>query len=403
MTAATPEPDVLRVPQGEFRLRRHPERDGDPLRAWDGADEMLLAHLAGFDLVTGERSAPVPIEGTVAVVNDAWGALTTALGNVGANLATVSDSALAQTAARANLARNGLDIDLPQLGPLDPLPARIDLALVRIPRTLALLELELSRLAGALAPGATVIGTAMTKDVHTSTLEAFERWVGTTRTTRSARKARLVLASRDTARDGGDPGWPRTFVAPPGLGQVSGAVITNHAGVFSAQHLDHGARFLLETMHARLGAGDGPVRRVLDLGCGNGVVGLAAALADPAAEVMFVDESHLALASARATVAANAPGAHAGFALGGTLAEAGIAPESMDLVLNNPPFHAHRGVTDATAWAMFLDARRALRRGGRLWVVGNRHLGYHIKLKRAFGNCTTVAANPKFVVLQAVR
>jgi 16S rRNA (guanine1207-N2)-methyltransferase len=52
---------------------------------------------------------------------------------------------------------------------------------------------------------------------------------------------------------------------------------------------------------------------------------------------------------------------------------------------------------------MFADSRRSLRRGGELWVVGNRHLGYHAKLKRLFGNCEVVASNTKFVVLRAVR
>lgn len=36
-------------------------------------------------------------------------------------------------------------------------------------------------------------------------------------------------------------------------------------------------------------------------------------------------------------------------------------------------------------------------------MVGNRHLGYHVKLRRLFGNCEVVAANPKFVLLRAVR
>jgi 16S rRNA (guanine1207-N2)-methyltransferase len=72
-------------------------------------------------------------------------------------------------------------------------------------------------------------------------------------------------------------------------------------------------------------------------------------------------------------------------------------------VVNNPPFHDDHAVGDATAWRMFRDAHRALRPGGELWVVGNRHLGHHAKLGRLFGGCTTVAANPKFVVLRAER
>jgi 16S rRNA (guanine1207-N2)-methyltransferase len=139
----------------------------------------------------------------------------------------------------------------------------------------------------------------------------------------------------------------------------------------------------------------------VDLGCGNGVVGTAAALADPEAEVTFVDESYSAVASAEATFQDNVPSGAAKFLVGDGLSA--LADASVDLVLNNPPFHSHRATTDTAARRMFADARRALRPGGELWVVGNRHLGYHVRLRRLFGNCEVVAGDPKFVVLKAVR
>jgi 16S rRNA (guanine1207-N2)-methyltransferase len=60
-------------------------------------------------------------------------------------------------------------------------------------------------------------------------------------------------------------------------------------------------------------------------------------------------------------------------------------------------------VSDEVAWQMFVQSHRALRPGGVLTVVGNRHLAYHAKLKRIFGNCTVVASNSKFVVFRAGR
>lgn len=142
--------------------------------------------------------------------------------------------------------------------------------------------------------------------------------------------------------------------------------------------------------------------RVVDLGCGNGVVGLSAALANPESEVTFIDESYQAVASAEETFRANTgPDAEADFLVGDGPSE--LPPASVDLVLNNPPFHSHQATTDATARAMFQGARAALRPGGELWVVGNRHLGYHTRLRRIFGNCVTIAGDPKFVVLRAVK
>ena len=140
---------------------------------------------------------------------------------------------------------------------------------------------------------------------------------------------------------------------------------------------------------------------MVDLGCGNGVVGTAVAVADPTAEVLFVDESFQAVASAEATYKANGVPGHAEFRVGDGLA--GVPDGSVDLVLNNPPFHSHQATTDTTAWRMFTGARRALRPGGELWVIGNRHLGYHVKLRKAFGNSQLVASDPKFVVLKAVK
>ena len=77
------------------------------------------------------------------------------------------------------------------------------------------------------------------------------------------------------------------------------------------------------------------------------------------------------------------------------------AAGSLDLVLCNPPFHQGRTEGDHVAWEMFRQARRALRPGGRLLVVGNRHLGYHWKLQRLFDRCETVASDRRFVVLAA--
>ena len=81
----------------------------------------------------------------------------------------------------------------------------------------------------------------------------------------------------------------------------------------------------------------------------------------------------------------------------------GIENESVDLILNNPPFHQNNAVGDAVAWQMFTQSRDALKQDGELWVIGNRHLGYHVKLKKIFSNCETIASNKKFVILKSMK
>ncbi len=408
----------LTTSAGEFELTRFPEDPRDQLRAWDAADEYLLRHLAGAgDTPAGGAPAdlaapggePTDLTGTVVLLGDRWGALATAL--AARRPTQITDSFLTQQATLANLARSGADPDAVRLlSTRDAPPERIDVLVVRVPKSLALLEDQLHRLAPRLHAGTVVVGAGMVTEIHTSTLKLFERILGPTRTSLAVRKARLIFCSPDpalvqdppaaqspaTRAPAGSP-WPHSYELPTGIGVVSGRTVTNHAGIFCAERLDIGTRFLLR----HLPKTHGP-RHVVDLGCGNGVVGTAAALDNPEAELTFVDESYQAVASAEATFRANTgPGGKAHFQVADGLSDFPAA--TADLVLNNPPFHTHQATTDGTAWRMFTGARTALRPGGELWVIGNRHLGYHVKLRRLFGNCETISSDPKFVILRAVR
>ncbi|MYW63224.1 methyltransferase [Streptomyces sp. SID8379] len=379
----------MTTPWSDIALTRYPEDPRDRLRAWDAADSYLLKHLAeqGTDL-----------SGAVVVVGDRWGALATALtGTGGCTPTLISDSYLGQQATYANLERNSR-AGATLLTTRDTPPARVDVLLVRVPKSLALLEDQLHRLRPAVHPGTVVIGTGMVKEIHTSTLNLFERIIGPTRTSLAEKKARLIFTTPEPALTPDPNPWPLRYQLPDDIGPLASGTVVNHAGVFCAEHLDIGTRFLLRHLPNDTGA-----RRIVDLGCGNGVVGTAAALTHPQADVLFTDESHQAVASAEATYEANAAGraGTARFRVGDGLA--GVADDSVDLVLNNPPFHSHQATTDATAWRMFTQARAALRPGGELWVVGNRHLGYHLKLRRLFGNSELVAGDPKFVILKAVK
>lgn len=381
----------LTTSQGEFDLARFPENPRDPFRAWDAADEYLLRRLEG-----DEGSEPVRPSGTVAVVGDRWGALATVL--AAHSPVQITDSYLTRRATEANLARNGAAPEaVRMLSVRDTPPERIDVLLVRVPKSLALLEDQLHRLAPAVHAGTVVIGTGMVKEIHTSTLKLFERIIGPTRTSLAVKKARLIFCTPDPALPRTPSPWPRRYELPDDVGVVSGRTVTNHAGIFCAERLDIGTRFFLKHLPRRTGPD-----RVADLGCGNGVLGTAAALANPDATVTFVDESYQAVASAEATFHDNAGAdAKAEFVVGDGTAD--IPRAGVDLVLCNPPFHSHQAVTDATARNMFAGAHAALRQGGELWVVGNRHLAYHTQLRRIFGNCVTVAGDPKFVVLRAVK
>lgn len=115
----------------------------------------------------------------------------------------------------------------------------------------------------------------------------------------------------------------------------------------------------------------------------------------PDVALICCDESHHAIASARATVD------HPSTTFLATDVLDGVDDESADAIVVNPPFHAGAARTDDVSRRMFDEARRVLRAGGVITVVGNRHLDHHVQLKRRFADVRVVASSPKFVVVSA--
>ena len=78
--------------------------------------------------------------------------------------------------------------------------------------------------------------------------------------------------------------------------------------------------------------------------------------------------------------------------------------ERFDAIVCNPPFHAQgRGDRPDIGRRFIAVAAQALKPGGRLWLVANRHLPYEAELDLHFGRVRTVAQEGGFKVVEAVR
>jgi len=370
----------------ELELTRYPKNQESNLQAWDAADEHLIKHLKE----TEQQSV------ATAIINDNFGALTTCLRSMDSQwpLAVETDAKTSQLGTVQNLDNNKLCSDNIQwLNSRENIPAAIELVLMKLPKNLSYFAHQLNRLSQALPKGTQVLIGAKAKSINKSLLELFAKNLGPASASLTWKKTRVITCITD--------GKVRAL---PTESQWSipelNLEITNLSNVFASGKLDIGARIMLDNMPK------GNFKSIIDLGCGNGVLGLNAKQLFPEAYIHFVDDSEMAVESARQNWALNKldtqglVGEQATFGWDDCLTHLneGVRP---DLILCNPPFHQGEAITDHIAWQMFLQSWRALKNGGILHVVGNRHLAYHVKLQRIFKNCTTVASNGKFVILQA--
>jgi len=372
----------LELQDKSLRLHRYPLRRKDPLRPWDAADEYLLKNHRDADSEPGK---------TLLLVNDTFGALATALHH--RRPTTWNDSYLSRLALEHNLVLNDLgNRDITFISGDRTPPGSYDLVLLKIPKSLAYLEDLLLRLRPRLPLGSMLTAGGMIKHTSAQAYRLMEEIIGPVQTSLGWKKARLATATFD-------PGLECPVRVPDSEFRLDdfGWTLTSGANVFSRDHLDLGTRLLLK----HLPESTRPLL-IADLGCGNGVLALALARQCPAASILGVDESYQAVASALENRRrAGLTEEEVRFAVCDGLTETDTG--SLDVVVCNPPFHMGRATDDLIAWRMFEQARRSLRKGGELRIVGNRHLGYHVKLKRLYGNCEVLNSDRKFVVLRAIR
>lgn len=374
---------VMQCAAGSFKLSRFPENSPQSLQAWDAADVLLIN--AAWDKQQ-HLNAPV-----VWVLNDQFGAITTALHACQPYL--ISDSFSAHQACRDNYQRNRLALEQSQLLDSLTLPEPPpDMVLFRLPKNLALLEYQLSVIKNRLKSDTIVIGTSMCKHLQRSMVDMINQQLGPCQPSLASKKARLLPCQPDSSLVTAAKADLLSYRIPE-----LQLTLVNYPNLFSRERLDIGSRFLLENLPEHIHA-----RHIVDMACGNGVLGIAAGQRAPEAKLSFTDESYMAIASAKHNAAENLGSARK-MAFYSTHCLQGLPDQSADLVINNPPFHQQHVVGDYIARQMFKDAHRVLESGGRLLVVANRQLGYHIRLKQLFGQCTTLKGNPKFVLLEAVK
>lgn len=364
-------------------LRRHPDVEAGNLFASDAADRLIL----------DEAAEALAAAHSVAVIGDAYGALTLGaaarhgLTGLRAHQDALSgELALAGNAQRSNLTgvyrSCGLDAAL-----LDG----AEVVLLRLPRSLDALD-EIADAVARWAPeGVRVFAGGMVKHMTTTMNDVLRARFAHLDVTHARQKARVLVAS-DLVRPTGRSPWPRTRTdAATGLSVVA------HGAAFAGPVIDIGTRFLL----AHLDAAGPDAQTAIDLGCGTGVLAAWLARARPDIRVLAADQSAAAVASARATAAANGLADRIEVVRDDALS--GQPDGSAELIVLNPPFHIGAAVHAGIALKLFADAGRVLAPGGELWTVWNSHLRYRSSLERLVGPTRQIARDRTFTVTASVR
>ncbi|QLB21180.1 16S rRNA (guanine(1207)-N(2))-methyltransferase [Vespertiliibacter pulmonis] len=159
--------------------------------------------------------------------------------------------------------------------------------------------------------------------------------------------------------------------------------------VFSSAELDNGSKLLLSTFDHQQDL----MGKVLDLGCGAGVIGAYLKHHFPKIQLTMSDIHAMALASSERTLAENQ--------LEGKVLASDVFShinEKFDLIVSNPPFHDGIETTYQAVETLISQAKQHLNKGGELRLVANSFLPYAELLDRAFGSHQILAKSTKFKV-----
>lgn len=199
----------------------------------------------------------------------------------------------------------------------------------------------------------------------------------------SAHRCGLYHARLDKQPEFDPEGWWHSY-------QVDDVTIKTLPGVFSKDALDSGSYLLLSTFNEPFKG------RVLDVGCGAGVLASVLSKQSPKIKWTLSDVSAAAIEASRATLAANE-------------IEAEVIASNVysdiqgrfDMIISNPPFHDGLQTSFHAAEMLIRGATGHLHVGGKLRIVANSFLPYPALLDAAFGSHEVLAQNGRFKVYQA--
>ena len=166
-------------------------------------------------------------------------------------------------------------------------------------------------------------------------------------------------------------------------------MVAQGATVFSCDRIDPGTTLLAESMPTVTG-------RVLDFGCGNGILSVIASRSIPQPSVTAIDSNIEAIEVARRTFKLNEV---KGVKLRASYFGEDLQDSSFDTIMCYPPFHVGPAISHDVGKRMLIEAARLLKPTGQCFIVLSRAQGYEALLRTIFRRTSQIADTPRHSVV----
>lgn len=360
---------TVKINSKTYQLQRYPKTSDKSLRAWSNAELLVLDYIADKNIEH------------LHLFNDRFGVWNCALQDK--KVTTVWTYASQQKAVRQNLKLNNFSTEIDFKTPLDDLQ-NVEVALIKIPKSLELFELFLQQIYTASNKKTEVVCGFMTKYFSPSYIKVAELYFEEVTQSKAWKKARLLIL-KAPKKEFQKENLINTI-------QWKDKVLQQYYGVFSSGNVDIGTQFFLENLVVK-----SEELRILDVASGNGIIAYEVAEQNPQAEVTLVDDFNLAIESSKV----NLEGKKAEFLCDDTLKD--LKENSFDLVVSNPPFHFEHENNIEVALKLFKRVENFLKSNGRFLLVANSHLNYSTHLTKLFSLVSVLQQNKKFQIIECIK
>lgn len=269
-----------------------------------------------------------------------------------------------------------------------------DLVLVAIPKQVEEAKFLIASGLYALKEGGHLLLSAA-NDANGNRLEKWLKEIGLESGSLSKNKARSVWAKRSAtiaplAKDWHVQGRIQKHQIGDGL------EFSTQPGLYGWDKIDAGSKILAGHLPSAL-KGTGA-----DFGAGTGYLSYRLLQAAPSVSSLYIAEADArALACAKINLENVRGGCTLEYLWADLARPADVPP--LDFIVMNPPFHVGKK-TDIGLGQAFLDtAVRALKKGGKLYMVANAHLPYELILREKFASVKTLATEQGFKIIEAVK